>query len=954
MLSLADYLSHKNWYRKLHRGLTVYACPSDFHEWYFQALSRLDIELDYIVLSRFNNSSNGWNCNLSANEIIIVNDLSPAGFLSMADRLFGQVIMPAFRKKITLTFLCPYNPEQWQIPMPSAEMLHQNGELLLKHLYAEDIVTLIQKINFQITPAPSKPYENTSLTMNTAIAEHLFSRSSRLDQAYECPADYVLSNGQNIYPVVLYNLFPEQCDDNLPHTWISQFDLYPEWSLHPKEIPKIKLDPLILNDPLQQRAVFHVNGPIRVLAPAGAGKTKVLINRILHLIRIGIRPERILALAFNTKAAEEMRMRLQSQNVAIASQLNEPGVVIRTFHSLGYELLREYTGQRFTEGTDHSLRQILKHSVDHYQPVRLRRNEDAYRPFMDMIRRYKTEIPSHAEYLQSPEKKNYPDIFQHFLKCQQEQGLCNYDDMLYLTLRELLNDPVKRQAIGMRFEFILIDEFQDLNSAQLWLMRLLSAPRQNLFVVGDDDQMIYGWRGAHIRHILEFNREYPLAETCVLERNYRSARSIVRHSRRLIEHNRGRVLKNIHARDTAPEGWISVFLGNSLMEQAEYAAESIQRIRNQFHCAWSDIAILYRYHAYQIPVALALRHHHIPHTPVHFAQLFRTAPGLDLHAYLTILQHPEHAPTRLLRRILKRPNKFIPNLTIQSIVTWNDLVRASHSDQTKIRETLSRFVDNLKRLKWTAFSKTSDLLHQMDKDFQLQAFYRQQKKEAEESDIAGDEVIWEVIMAVAEMTPDISSFCQLVTDSLQNEHSSALTTIGAIQDDAVHLTTIHRTKGNEYPHVIYYNLSSRVTENRNTLEEERRVAYVAVTRAIQSIRITAPKKDYALFLDELLIDPALKQNSSFQVRRQLKKLLHALPSSLTETEDWKNIMRLVDQRKYSQVMEALANLSMPNNTGLLASVTSGEYETLFQLAGELAFRRQLQKANNFFGIFRKK
>lgn len=311
-------------------------------------------------------------------------------------------------------------------------------------------------------------------------------------------------------------------------------------------------------DASQKKALNHLTGPIRVLAPAGSGKTKTLINRIVNLINNGISPNKILALAFNKKAKIEMEQRLNDKQIATSNRLGEDGVKVRTFHSFGLEIIRDHLNWQFpgTHQERTRTRQILKDSIAPFYQIPFRRNKDPLDVFLDALRRTKMELP-HIKEVTVDDNGNivpFENIFNRYLELQTQHNFFNFDDMIYLALRAIIDDIVLRKNLQNQFEYILIDEFQDLNKAQILLMQTLALPQNNLFIVGDDDQMIYGWRGAEITHILEFNKRYSEAEDCTLSTNYRSNKRIVNHSRWLIDHNTERVKKDIHPLPNKPPG----------------------------------------------------------------------------------------------------------------------------------------------------------------------------------------------------------------------------------------------------------------------------------------------------------------------------------------------------------------------------------------------------------------
>ena len=213
--------------------------------------------------------------------------------------------------------------------------------------------------------------------------------------------------------------------------------------------------------------------------------------------------------------------------------------------------------------------------------------------------------------------KVYPlePIFHSYVQKQLSASFVDFDDMIYMAVRLLLENGALRRTYQSRFDFVLVDEFQDLNEAQLLLLQIIALPENNIFAVGDDDQMIYGFRGADVKHIVEFEKRFPVAATHVLNTNYRSSRMIVRHTGWLIRHNLDRVPKDIQPRQDAPMGRFEVAGHASLLEQARFAAGWLAEHKKQNKLNWRDYAVLYRYNAYQFPVAVMLDAMGIPHSP---------------------------------------------------------------------------------------------------------------------------------------------------------------------------------------------------------------------------------------------------------------------------------------------------------------------------------------------------
>lgn len=631
-------------------------------------------------------------------------------------------------------------------------------------------------------------------------------------------------------------------------------------------------------DEAQVNAIRQLYGPVRVLAPAGSGKTKTLINRIIHLVNEGVATHRILALAFNKKAAQEMVERLLQRGVAIAGNLDEEGVTVRTFHALGYEILRRHTGWRYqNDDGEKRCRQLLQTAAEKVLRLPVLRNQDPAAGLLASLTAVKTDLPEWEEMRTEINGEPFPfkDIFAHYLQLQSAQGYVNFDDMIYWPLRLLLEDAELRRTIQQRFHFVLVDEFQDLNRSQLLLMQLLSMPHNNLFVVGDDDQMIYGWRGADVQNILNFAEHYRGAATYTLETNYRSTRQVIDHSKWLIAHNRRRVAKDIHPTATAAEGEFTVALHSSLWAQAKKAVEWILLRRKQETNGWSDFAVLYRYHVYQYLLAVLLDSYKIPHTFVDHRGLMQTAVGRDVYSYLTVLFFPQAAGEKEWSRVLKRPNKFLTNSLIRTITSWEALEQAAWDPAVSERERLVlqewlRQVGSFRRMDPNT-AKAPDLLQQVVTVFDLRPFYAGLPSVYGAADEAGQEVVLDVLIEVSAASDNLSEFYQQLGSTGPGDPVDVRG--GDASVPQVTLATIHASKGKEFPHVVLFHLAHDYRSRSDPeWEEERRVTYVGVTRAIRTLLITAPEKEYSDFLIEVSLNPGLAGLSLTKLDKKIYEL----------------------------------------------------------------------------------
>jgi superfamily I DNA/RNA helicase len=343
-------------------------------------------------------------------------------------------------------------------------------------------------------------------------------------------------------------------------------------------------------DEFQAVAASHLDGPIRVLAPAGSGKTRTLTARIAALVSRGVPPTRILALAFNAKAAEEMGDRL--------GDLGVRGVETRTFHSLGYEIIREAYGWTYDENNESRINDLAKYLFLENLPIP--EHPGQAKRFFDsgikLLRKAKSNLLAFPDMQLYDGEIHHPvgQIFQALITEQQKRQIVTFSDMIYFALRVLLENDDIRLNWQVKHHYVLVDEFQDLNPAQMLLLRILALPQNNLFAVGDDDQLIYAWRGAEVGHILDFGSYYPGSASVVLATNYRSGKRIVRHGRWLIENNKNRVAKDIQSANSANNGKINILLAPTPKEQAEQAISWLERQKDKYSYEWGDFGLLFR------------------------------------------------------------------------------------------------------------------------------------------------------------------------------------------------------------------------------------------------------------------------------------------------------------------------------------------------------------------------
>ena len=465
-------------------------------------------------------------------------------------------------------------------------------------------------------------------------------------------------------------------------------------------------------------------------------------------------------------------------------------------------------------------------------------------------------------------------VFFRYLEIQEERGIMNYDDMIYFAVRILLADDAMRRRYQECFTYILVDEFQDLNRAQILLLEILALPENNLFIVGDDDQLIYGWRGANVRSIIDFPRLHACARETILSTNYRSSARIIAHAGWLISRNRERVPKSVVPRAGAPPGEFDVILRPGLWEQAQSAVEWI--VRNRGAARWRDTAVLSRYNAHQFIMALALDRKSIPHTVVDGSRLFDSRAGKDVAAWFNVILFPLSVGRGDLERILSRPERLLRRSLIESLESWHDLELLpgtgvlTAGEEESLQLLFSRVLSLRLRVPLVS---ASGLLGDIDRVMRLRMSYDRRRKAASNPDEADEGTYLDVIGAVSRTFPTPESFFAHITESLRTRAAPPAPSDSPPERDEVVLSTIHRAKGNEFSRVVFFDLSRRHRPGAGETEEERRVAYVGLTRAKDSLLVTANGRRQSPFLREAALDPQFAGRMREDMQSELSELL---------------------------------------------------------------------------------
>ncbi len=631
----------------------------------------------------------------------------------------------------------------------------------------------------------------------------------------------------------------------------------------------------------QERAVLTTEGPLLILAGAGSGKTRVITRRVAWLIRhLGIHPARILAITFTNKAANEMKERIE-ELIGLESR----GVWVGTFHSMMLRILRRYgslLGYRpsFTIFDTTDQRRIM---ADVLKELNISERMLSPREALSIISRYKNDDIS-PEQLEKRSTGYYIDkqriaIYKAYQKSLFEKNAMDFDDILTETLRLFREHTHVLEHCQRQFTHILVDEYQDTNVVQYELIRLLAAKSRNLCVVGDDDQSIYGFRGATIRNILDFEDDFPDCTVIRLEQNYRSTKTILAAANQVIRENRSRKKKTLW---TAHGEGVPILMYRAAdhIDEARFIAREVQR-RFQFaeNHEEIEIAVLYRMNALSRNLEFALRELGIEYIIYGGTRFYDRAEIKDVTAYLSLIQSPEDEIA--FRRVINQPRRGLGSVTLERLAAFAgergiSLFEAARRvgecpDLGRAAGRLTLFVKLIESLRNALLSEElsfAEFVKMVEVDSGLIAYYEELKARGDVEAESRLENLKELISDAIEFEGrlDIESFDDLWEFSSEGEVRQNLITDRSLEGvlrlfleravlysdqdkeretPKVSLMTVHSAKGLEFDTVVIMGAeegifpSMQSFQETDGLEEERRLAYVAVTRAKKELIITS-------------------------------------------------------------------------------------------------------------------
>jgi DNA helicase-2/ATP-dependent DNA helicase PcrA len=625
-----------------------------------------------------------------------------------------------------------------------------------------------------------------------------------------------------------------------------------------------------LND-AQRAAAAHVEGPLLVLAGPGSGKTRVVTHRVANLIGEGVPPHEIVALTFTNKAADEMRRR-------VAELVGPQPVEMGTFHRFAARLLRRHA-RHLGLTSDYSIfdpddaNAVLKRAA---KKLGISLTHTPIDRVSGVISRAKNDLLT-PEVFEPRWGRPVDDVARRLWPVYQEMLLTanavDFDDLLVHMARLLADNPDLRAMLDARHRFVLVDEYQDTNAAQYAILRGLSLDHPNIAVTGDPDQAIYGWRGASIRNILEFERDYPSATVVKLEQNYRSTANILGTADRLIAHNSKRKPKRL-VTEAAPGPKVRIVLDTSGHDEADRIADEIAHDVTAGRRKARDFAILFRTAALSRSIELALRTAGIPYQLVRGLEFFKRREIRDVVAWLRLLRNPKD--DEAFARVVNVPPRGIGRTTLDRLTAWAEdhgtcrLEAATKADRIpgfsrKATGALLGFARLHGELGSTAGRepRVGDLLEAV----LTRTGYRDHLAEEAEDDEEGEDRlanVEELVTAARQFDDDFSARTSDGADPSgdgddQDALGGFLETTALVADadawdaaaDRVALMTFHAAKGLEFPVVYLVAMEDgilpheRSLDRPDQLEEERRLVFVGITRAREQVHASCARmRDY--------------------------------------------------------------------------------------------------------------
>ena len=697
-------------------------------------------------------------------------------------------------------------------------------------------------------------------------------------------------------------------------------------------------------NPAQREAVENTEGAVLILAGAGSGKTRVLTTRIGYLMEEkNVKAENILAITFTNKAANEMRERVEET----LEGTDTKEMWITTFHSCCVRILRKSINKI---GYNRSF--VIYDSPDQITLIKdcmreLNISDKAFDPkyVLSCISNAKDKLYSPKKYMKLNEgdisKTKIGEIYALYQDRLKRNSALDFDDLIMKTV-ELFNEcPDVLDFYRNKFRYIMVDEYQDTSKAQYELIKLLAKQHQNICVVGDDDQSIYGWRGADIRNILEFERDYDNVKIVKLEQNYRSTQVILDAANHVIANNTERKRKRLWS-DKKEGQLIKIQLAENEIEEGDFISNTINYMRRYEDRQYKDFAVLYRANAQARSVEDALNRAGIPYNIYGGIKFYERKEIKDIIAYLRVIQNPQDDIS--LKRIINVPRRGIGLRTIEKIEDRASLKEESiysvlidiedNSDiSRKARASISEFVDLMSTLR--SFTEVYTVSQVIEKVLDVTGYKDELLKEKNNEGEDRLENLQELISVALEFesqSEDKSLETFLTNIALNAEPDSEEET-----EDRVSLMTIHSSKGLEFPVVFLAGMEERIfpiaraiqSMKDSDIEEERRLCYVGITRAKEELFLTLTRKRTlygrtnpsiaSRFIEELPTECIERLNKE-QKELSFSKANYNILDKYTQKYKMNNMNRMQAAKKANATIKSSSNESNIDNLKLGAKV----------------------------------
>lgn len=663
----------------------------------------------------------------------------------------------------------------------------------------------------------------------------------------------------------------------------------------------------------QQLAVVHGDGPLVVFAGAGSGKTRIITHRIAYLIENGIKPWEILAVTFTNKAAKEMRERLEHLTPTASK------VFVATFHAACARWLREFATELgftsdFTIYDESDSKSAIKKIMKEFK---LPPDEDlSYSDYKYVIADFKTKaiLPNEVQVANFSHTKKLPPFAREVYRRYQEYlASCNamdFGDLMMNMLLLLRNNEQVRINLQHRYKYILVDEYQDTNPSQFELISYLIERSQNLFVVGDDDQSIYSWRGANPANILDFKELFPTAKKVILDQNYRSSSTIVQAASALVSHNKTRVEKKLWT-DNPSGALIDLIIEYDGQTEAMWVVESIDAETRQF--SYEDTAIFYRTNSQSRILEDALRSENIPYRIYGAVRFYDRLEIKDLMAYLRFLVNPLDEVALL--RIINTPSRGIGKKAVETIESlakskqsplYQVIKDIANQPKERTAKKFTEFVTFIEALRNEALAvsldKTLNVL--LDKSRYLE-YVEQKFPDQAQDKIENINELGSALIQYHRNNSGANLADWLQTVSLSSEEKDA--------EKGVSLMTLHMAKGLEFPRVYIVGVEESLLPHRNSsepenIEEERRLMYVGMTRAREKLSILCARR--RLVFDKWQSNPP-------------SRFLSEIPKQFLSLHGQQEFTQQAATRMHSDPEELIYDYS-DSETEMLASLAVGK------------------------------